>query len=401
MYKQIKWILFIILLVIISGAFLLYKNRLKYDYIPSVVDINDGLTDIELKEQIGQMIMIGFRGVEVTEDSEIIRIIKEIGIGGVVLFDYDIPSNTYPRNIIDYEQTKKLISDIQGYSKIPLFVAIDAEGGNVNRLKSKYGFISIMSAKTIGQDKTLQTVDVESERLSLELKDLGFNMNLAPVLDVDINPNNPIIGSIGRSFSSDPSEVVDQVEVFIQNHLNNNIITVGKHFPGHGSSTEDSHKGVVDITNTYEKEELLPYKEINEGGLLKVVMVAHVINRNIDKNYPATLSKYFIQDILKDDIGFEGLVISDDMQMSAIINNYKLNDSIIMAINAGVDVISVMNNSVSGYDSELAYKVLDLIFDAVRDGVISEERIIESYVKIIDLKQEFKIIKLENSDVRN
>ena len=313
MYKQIKWILFIILLIIISGAFLLYKNRLKYDYIAPVVDINEDLTDTEIKEQIGQMIMIGFRGVEATEDSEIVRIIKETGIGGVVLFDYDIPSNTYPRNIIDYDQTKKLISDIQEYSNIPLFVAIDAEGGNVNRLKPKYGFIPIMSAKTMGQDKTLQTVDAESEKLSLELKDLGFNMNFAPVLDVDINPNNPIIGSIGRSFSSNPSEVVNQAEVFIQNHLDNNIITVGKHFPGHGSSIEDSHKGVVDITNTYREEELLPYKEINKDGLLRAVMVAHVMNKNIDENYPATLSKYFIQDILRDDIGFEGLVISDDM----------------------------------------------------------------------------------------
>ena len=182
-----------------------------------------------------------------------------------------------------------------------------------NRLKSKYGFIPIVSAKTMGQDKTLQTVDAESEKLSLELKDLGFNMNFAPVLDVDINPNNPIIGSIGRSFSSNPSEVVNQAEVFIQNHLDNNIITVGKHFPGHGSSMEDSHKGVVDITNTYREEELLPYKEINKDGLLRAVMVAHVMNKNIDENYPATLSKYFIQDILRDDIGFEGLVISDDM----------------------------------------------------------------------------------------
>jgi len=181
--------------------------------------------------------------------------------------------------------------------------------------------------------------------------------------------------------------------VFIENHSKNNIITVEKHFPGHGSATKDSHKGLTDVTDTYKNEELSPYQKLNEEGLLKAVMVAHIINKKIDKNYPATLSEYFLQNILRNQIGFKGIIISDDMQMSAISNNYKLDEVVIMAINAGVDIISVLNNSPSGYDNKMAYKVRDIIFNAVKENKIKEEKIIESYNRILDLKKEFKIIQ--------
>src|SRR3989344_4880109 len=165
--------------------------------------VSTKLSDDQLKEEIGQMIMTGFRGTEVSENSDVYKMIKDIKIGGVVFFDYDVPSNSFPRNIVNYEQTKKLISDIQKFSAIPLFAAVDVEGGNINRLKQKYGFLPIVSAEKMGQDKTLQTTYKESRELSVELKGLGFNMNLAPVVDVNLNPKNPIIGALGRSFSSD------------------------------------------------------------------------------------------------------------------------------------------------------------------------------------------------------
>ena len=384
----------IFLAVILGGGVLCQKDKLESIY--SIKENNSGetkLTDEELKEEIGQMIMIGFRGTEAPENSDISKIIKDIKIGGVVIFDYDVPSNTFPRNIVNYGQTKKLISNIQKYSNTPLFVAVDAEGGNVNRLKQKYGFLPIVSAEKMGQDKTLQTTYKESTELAGELKDLGFNMNLAPVVDLNINPKNPIIGALGRSFSSDPEEVVNNARVFIENHSKNNIITVEKHFPGHGSATKESHKGLTDVTDTYKNEELSPYQKLNEEGLLKAVMVAHIINKKIDKNYPATLSEYFLQNILRNQIGFKGIIISDDMQMSAISNNYKLDEAVIMAINAGVDIISFLNNSPSGYDNEMAYKVRDIIFNAVKENKIKEEKIIESYNRILDLKKEFKIIQ--------
>lgn len=397
-----KSIIFIIIIIVfcivfIGGVFLYLNKSSVNNFKADITEIKNSpqvqtkLSDEQLKEEIGQMIMTGFRGTEVSENSDIYKMIKDVKIGGVVLFDYDVPSSSFPRNIVNYEQTKKLISDIQKYSATPLFVAVDAEGGNVNRLKQKYGFLPIVSEEKMGQDKTLQTTYKESTELSVELKGLGFNMNLAPVVDVNLNPKNPIIGALGRSFSSDSKEVAQQAKVFIENHFKNDIIAVAKHFPGQGSATKDSHNGTVDITDTYKSEELLPYQNLNNEGLLKAVMVAHIINKKIDKNYPATLSSAFLQDILRNQIGFKGVIISDDMQMAAISNNYKLDEAIITAINAGVDVVTVLNNSPNGYDKDMAQKIRDIIFNAVKEGKIKEQRITESYNHILDLKKEFGI----------
>jgi beta-N-acetylhexosaminidase len=387
--KIIKIILIIILIgFILYGGFLYFKIKANK---PIEETKNNSLTDEQLKKQIGQMLMVGFRGIEAPKNYYIYNVIKEVGVGSIILSDYDVPSSSFPRNIINPEQTKKLVSDLQGYSETPLFIAIDVEGGSVNRLKQKYGFISILSAEKMGQDKTLKTTNDESLKLAEELKGLGINMNLSPVVDVNINPKNPVIGSLGRSFSSDSNVVVDNARVFIQNHIDNNIITVEKHFPGHGSSTKDSHLGMVDVTDTYKEEELYPYQKLNEGGLLNAVMTAHVINKNIDKDYPATLSKAFLQDILRNQIGFRGIIISDDIQMSAISDNYGFEEAIIMAINAGCDIVNVYNNSPSGYDEQAIYKARDAIFNAVKEKRIEEKRITESYNRILELKKKFKI----------
>jgi len=363
----------------------------------SVIDnIVPDLSDEELKERIGQMIMIGFRGTEATNDSDIIKIIRDVKVGGVILSDYDVPSKSRPRNILNFKQTKDLITDLQEASKTPLFVSVDVEGGNVNRLKSSYGFLDVDSPQKMGKDKTLETVKRESTKIAVELKSLGFNMNLAPVVDLNINPDNSIIGTLGRSFSSDKNEVVDQSRIFIKNHLKNDIIPVAKHFPGHGSSTNDSHLGIVDVTNTYKEDELYPYEQLNEEGLLDAVMTAHVMNKNVDSEYPATLSSKFLEDILRKDVGFKGIIISDDIQMGAISGNYSFNGSVIMAVNAGCDIINVYNNSALGYDKDLAYKVRDIIFNAVKDGTIKEGRVTEAYNRIINLKKKFKIIYPES-----
>jgi len=384
----------IVLAIILGGGAPWYRTKLELVYKP--IEVNKlkeaSLTDEELKEKIGQMIMVGFRGAEAPENSDIYKIIKDVKIGGMAFSDYDVPSNSFPRNIINPEQTKKLISDIQKYSVDPLFVAVDAEGGNINRLKQRYGFLPILSPEEMGQDETLETTEKESAKLAEELKRLGFNMNLAPVVDLNINPQNPIIGALGRSFSSDPEKVVNQARAFIENHLKNNIITVEKHFPGQGSAAEDSHLGIADVTDTYKKEELFPYQKLNDEGLLKAVMIGHIMNKKIDNTYPATLSKTFLNDILRKQIGFEGVIISDDMQMAAISNNYKFDEAVVMAVNAGCDMIYFFNNSPEGYDKKIAYKVRDTIFNAVKEKKIEEKRIIESYNRIQDLKKRFKII---------
>lgn len=379
------------LAILIVGVFFYYSKTVTKQVSLSVEQSK--LTDAELKDKIGQMIMVGFRGTEAKEDSDIFKIIKDVKIGGVMLFDFDVPSKSSSKNIESPKQVKELISDIQKYSEVSIFVAIDAEGGNVNRLKEKYGFSSIISAEKMGKDTTLQTTIKESEKLAKELQFLGVNMNLAPVVDVNINPQNPIIGALGRSFSASATEVYNNAKVFIQNHKNNNVISVEKHFPGQGSATADTHLGLADITSTYKTQELEPYEKLNKDKLLSAVMVAHVINKNIDKNYPASLSAKFLQDILRKQIGFNGVIISDDMQMSALTDNYNFDESIILAINAGVDVISISNNTSKGYDGSIAHKVRDVIFNAVKNNEISEQRIIESFDRIIKIKKQFRIIK--------
>lgn len=375
-------VIFIFTVTIASSLFLFKGKNEK---------IVAGLTDEELKEKIGQMILIGFRGSEVLKDSEIYKIIKDVKIGGVMLFDYDISLAKYNRNIINPSQTKKLIFDLQKYSFSPLFIAVDVEGGNVNRLKQSYGFFPIMSAEKMAEDKTQETSKNESEKIAKELKEAGFNMNLAPVVDLNINPKNPIIGALERSFSSDFMEVFNNAKVFIKMHTDNNIITVAKHFPGQGSGVVDSHLATTDITDTYKNEEIIPYEKLNNEGLLSAIMTAHIVNKKIDDKYPATLSKKFLQNILRNQIGFKGVIISDDIQMAAISDNYKMDEAIILAINAGVDIISASNNT-NKYDKDLAYKISDIIFNAVKSNKIEEKRIIESFDRILNVKKQFKII---------
>lgn len=349
-------------------------------------------TEVGLKAKIGQMILLGFRGTTAPPDSSIARTIQYLNIGGVILFDYDVPSKSFPRNIINPEQTKKLISDLQTYANVPLLVSVDAEGGKVNRLQEKYGFVKILSAEAMGKDAMLKTTQQESQKLVQELKELGFNMNFAPVVDVNVNPKNPVIGVLERSFSANPQMVINNARVMIQNHRDNHIIPVAKHFPGHGSSTSDSHLGLVNITNTYQEKELLPYTQLQKEGLLDVVMTAHVMNKSIDKDYPATLSPLFIQDILRKKVGFEGVVISDDMQMNAIVDHYGFEEAMVKSINAGCDILLLSNNGTKPYDKQLAYKAVDAIYKAVQEGKITEQQIEDSYHRIFNLKKKFGIV---------
>lgn len=349
------------------------------------------LTDEELKERIGQMIMVGFRGTEIEEDSKIVQAIREVKIGGVFLFDVDTVTQSFPRNIKNPEQLKNLNRDLQKYSQTPLFIAVDGEGGKVHRLKEEYGFKGFPSAEELSlMTKTEREKEIKA--LAEELEGLGVNMNLAPVLDLNLSPDNPVIGALGRSFSSD-SEVVTKIgREIISLHEEKGVVAVAKHFPGHGSSESDSHLGKVDISDTYQKEELLPYKNLISSNFLSAVMTAHVVDKNIDSRYPATLSEKFLQSLLREELGFKGVIISDDLQMGAVKNEYGLKERVVESVNAGCDVLSFSNN-VDQYDPEIAWKVRDIIYEAVKDGEIPQERVLESSEKIYTLKQIFDIIR--------
>ena len=342
-----------------------------------------------LEEAVGQMLMIGFRG-DVLDD-DIAAMLRDIQPGGVVLFDYDLPSKgEVVRNITSPRQLRTLTSVLRGIA--PYFIAVDAEGGYVNRLKNKYGFtVSVPSAQKLGKQSLGKTKRV-ADALACELKDLGINWNFAPVVDVNIDPKSPAIGAMERSFSDVPRTVVARANAFVKAHREQQVIPVLKHFPGHGSAAGDTHLGVTDVTQTYRhKKELLPYQKFIQKGYDDPIMTAHIVNRKLDKSgRPATLSHDIMTQLLRYEMGFDGVVISDDMQMGAIVEAYGLTVAVVEAIKAGVDVILIANQ-IGEYNIEQVYDVKNAIVQAVADGVIEEGRICESFNRIQRLKQRFGI----------
>ena len=394
--KYLIFLFFLVLTVFLSTNFIFFScKEEKTDNINAGTSNNKTSTEMEqtsptLDQMIGEMIILGFRGTEVDDSSGIIQDINKYNIGGVILFDYDVPSKSFPRNILDPNQTKKLIEDLKNLTRRDLLIAVDAEGGYVNRLKEEYGFMRVKSAQEMGED-TPEDTYLEVSPLAKELDSLGFDLNFAPVVDININENNPVIGNLERSFSDDPVKVYEHAGSFIDAMHKYDIITAIKHFPGHGSSAEDSHLGLVDITDTYNREaELFPYKKLIEDGKTDIIMTAHIMNTDIDSDNPATLSSKFLQDILRDELNYKGVIVSDDMQMSAIITNFGFKEAIIKAINAGCDLLIFSNNG-SRYDEDIAQKSFDTIKKAVRDGKITEEEIKIAFTRIKELKVKFGI----------
>ena len=373
-----------ILFVFLLGIFLL----LKYAALQNPVAL---MADKQLKQRIGQMLLVGFRGTQAAAASSIVKTLNGLNVGGVILMDYDVPSKTYGRNIVSYSQTKQLITNLQKNVKVPLLVAVDAEGGLVNRLKPSLGFLDVPSVQQMGQQTASNTLAI-SQKLGQQLVDLGFNFNLAPVVDVNVNKQNPVIGKIGRSFSSNPKVVAQHAAAFILGMRQNKIITSLKHFPGHGSSRSDSHLGLVDVTGTYQEQELIPYTMLLEQGLVDTVMTAHIVNKNIDPNLPATLSPNFVQNILRKQLGFGGVVVSDDLQMGAIMDYYGLEQAAVKAVLAGCDLLIISNN-VKAYDAQAPAKVYNALLEAVENGVIPQGRIVEASNQIASLKKQFGVIK--------
>ncbi len=342
-----------------------------------------------LEQKIGQMIMVGFKGFEVNDTSHVIRDIEELNVGGIILFDYDMTTRTPNRNIESPGQVKKLTEELQMLSKIPLFMAIDQEGGRVARLKTDRGFIPHVSAEYIGETDDTDTTRHYAEIMAGQLQNLGFNVNFAPVVDLNTNPENPVIGLLNRSFGDDPDLVVKHAEIYLQEFSKHNILGVLKHFPGHGSAWNDSHVGMADVTDTWEEKELQPYRKLTDNNVPFAVMTAHVLNQNIDPDLPATLSSKIQTEMLRDDIGFGGVLFSDDMQMEAIRSFYGLETSVKHAINAGVDVLVFANNSV--YQPDVVPDIINIVVKLIDEGEIDRKSIDESYERIIRTKNELNL----------
>ncbi|MBA3537397.1 MAG: glycoside hydrolase family 3 protein [Tatlockia sp.] len=352
--------------------------------------------EVSLRNKIGQMLLIGFDGKKVNAKSAIIKTIEKNNIGGVILFDFDYRNKNYERNIESPGQVKQLNSDLQYFteqgnlkhhrSKLPLLISVDYEGGKVNRLGEQYGFPPTISAAEVGK-RSFEEAKSTADSMAQVLKKAGFNLDFAPVLDLNVNPDNPVIGKKDRSFSADATMVTSYAGIYTHSFLNQKIQCVYKHFPGHGSSTKDSHLGFVDVTDTWQSYELEPYQQLlNSNESCGVVMTAHIVNRQLDETgLPATLSYKILTGLLRHKLHFEGVIITDDMQMKAISDHYGLEQALMLTINAGADMLIFGNNlSVEPQDPK---QLIDIIEAKVHSGEISQKRINEAYQHIVALKQ--------------
>lgn len=350
--------------------------------------------DLALRRDIAQMFLVGFRGTELNEDNTIVRDVREYGIGGVILFEYDAPSGTHKRNIASPEQLSKLTANLQVLSGNRLLIGIDQEGGKVNRLKESYGFPRFISAEEQakkGEDSVLFYANLTGKTLH----ELGINLDFAPCVDVNTNPECPIIGKLGRSFSSNPNQVARYASIWCWKLHVNSVIPCLKHFPGHGSSMADTHKGLADVTDTWNSQELIPYKELigpigpgRDNSLEEMpymIMTTHVYNAQLD-TLPATLSKRILTDLLRDSLGYgEGVIVTDDLGMGAMVDQYSYEEIIRLSINAGADLLCLANNG-KDYNPDIVPQTLDMVFKMVKDGLIPEQRIHESARRIRNLK---------------
>ena len=302
--------------------------------------IGESYTKKTLDEKIGSMLMVGFMGTSAPQNSQICQDIKNYDLAGVILFDVNPVNHKQAKNISSKYQVAKLTQELQSCSKDgKLLIAVDQEGGKVQRLKSKYGFYGkFPKAKDVIKLSDAR-VKQQYERMGAELSSVGINYNLAPDVDLAINKKNRVIYKLGRSFGANPKQVVHYASIFMDAMHDNGVLTSLKHFPGHGSSLGDTHKGFVDVTKLWKPIELEPYRMLAKTQTIDTVMVAHVFNKNLDSRYPATLSKKTVNDKLRGEFGFNGVVITDDLQMGAINKKYGLRNTLKLAINAGDDIL--------------------------------------------------------------
>ncbi len=326
-----------------------------------------------LKEKIGQLFLIGF---DSTATNDHVKLLSEkYKVGNFILFK---------RNVENYCQLKSLCENLKKLSEknigIEPFIAIDEEGGSVSRASHIIGdhpgayMLGLLNDEEITYNTGLS--------IGKKLNDLGINVNLAPVCDVNSNPNNPVIGI--RAFSSDFNIVKSMTLSMCNGYLAANIIPVIKHFPGHGDTDVDSHIGLPKLDLTIEElkeRELKPFQYCIQNNV-PAVMVSHVIINSIDPNFPSSLSKKVITDLLIDEMGFGGLIFSDCFEMGAIISNYPIEEAVVTAINAGIDIIDI------SHCKDVQIRAIEAIYKAVEEGIITEERIDKSYEKIMKFKKE-------------
>ncbi len=328
-----------------------------------------------LEQKIGQMILAGIDGTAM--DSSMKKMIAEQHVGGIIL---------YKNNFSDLAGSVRLVNGLKKANHgnpAPLFMSVDQEGGKVSRLPKD--FVAMPDAAKVGRTDNAELAKEMGNLLSKEMKLMGFNVDFAPVLDINSNPNNPVIGS--RSFGND-AKVVTKMGIAAMNGLRNGgTIAVVKHFPGHGDTSVDSHLDLPVVNKTTEQLEQMEWVPFQAAikDEADAVMVAHILFPKIDPEAPASFSKVIIGEQLRGTLDYDGVVITDDMTMGAIADHYGIEDAAVLSVEAGTDIILVAH----GYDVEK--RVYDKLLDAVSSGRIDEDRIDESVRRILNLKLKYKL----------
>jgi len=327
-----------------------------------------------LKQLLHKMLIIGFDGHAILNNDTLTTQIQN-GLGGVILFDRYIEDTSKAKNIHSFEQLKKLNQSLQNISDNPLMICIDQEGGKVARLREQKGFKESPSAKmitTLIDDEAKKAYD----ELASQLQELDINCNFAPLVDLGINKDSKIIYGLDRAYGDDTEQIVKYGEIFMDALDKHKIISVLKHFPGHGSAKGDSHEGFVDITQTWDEIELSPYKSLLHKT--NMIMSAHVFNAKLDDKYPSTLSYATNTKLLRERLGYDGVLITDDLQMFAIQKHYKKEEAIELAINSGADMLMYCNQ-LGDDDTD---ETIDMMTHLVQSGKIPIERIKEANKRI-------------------
>jgi beta-N-acetylhexosaminidase len=340
---------------------------------------------MDLERILGQLFLLGFHGEAVSDNHPIVDDIRERNLGGVILFERLLAKNLDCNNIITATQVRQLTGALQDLAGKRLLIGVDQEGGRVCRLKAGRGFPASVAAAELGQWNDPVLTEIHSLTTACMLQSLGINLNLAPVVDLNTYADNPIIGRLERSLSADAGKVIKHAEAWVKAHRAQNILTCLKHFPGHGSSRNDSHLGFVDISGTWNSNELKPFAELIKLGLADTIMTGHLFNRHLDTEHPATLSHSTITGILRKKLNFKGVVLTDDLQMKAITDRYGLDEAICLAFTAGIDMVVIGNNL--DYDPDILPKIIQSVIQNVEQGLLKKETLIAAHARVQRLKK--------------
>lgn len=340
-------------------------------------------SDSLLRQWAAKMLMVGFKGDTIAPGSEAEGYLSELRVGGIILFDVDLTGakTIGSRNITSRQQLSRLTARIRSLADYPVIIAADQEGGRVQRLKPPYGYEALPAAYDVGRQADTAVTRHWGEVMAGQLAEAGVTLNLAPELDIH-KDTCPVIGGLKRAYSASPDSVALHAGVTVDALHGRGIKCAVKHFPGHGSATSDSHYGLTDVTQGWTEDELRPFQALIDSGRADAVMTAHIFCRQLDPDYPATLSYPILTSLLREKMGYDGVIITDDMYMQGIVDTYQIMPAVERAILAGADMLIMGNNIATGWEPGRPWHVIDHIVEAVHAGRIPWQRLRDSAARV-------------------